>query len=441
MGGRMKLVRVILIVLLILIIIVAVNIIFINLKNDKGTSESNTITEFEQKNTYIPEEKLEKVKNSNKYYTVETLVERYINYIKDLKGEEIDEELREITTTALVSILDEKYKNEFKITEENLLNNYEDIKTDEVVQIDDIYMVEKSASSNLFLIYGTLIVAQKDFQLMVRTDSYEMTFSIFPEEYIKKNDYSYENEVSDFDSIFSNELKANEYNKFRYITVSKERMVVKYFNDFKKKILLNFDTVYDLLDEEYRNKRFESKENFNKYVQNNERELSQIELKEYNVNTYEDYREYICKDQFNNIYEFKETAIEEYTVILDTYTLESEEFTEEYNNANEQNKVLMNIDKWIDMLNNRDYKTAYSVLDETFRENNFGSEDKFEEYMREHFPLHYKLSYDGYEKQTQNHVQEIVLTDITGETQDTVETTIVMKLGEGTEFVMSFNME
>ena len=97
------------------------------------------------------------------------------------------------------------------------------------------------------------------------------------------------------------------------------------------------------------------------------------------------------------------------------------------------------------MLNNRDYNAAYNVLDETFKQNNFGSMEKFEEYMREKLPLHYKIDFGKFSNQGQNYVQEITLTDITSEGTDldstTVTKTIIMKIDENSEdFVMSFDI-
>ena len=55
------------------------------------------------------------------------------------------------------------------------------------------------------------------------------------------------------------------------------------------------------------------------------------------------YTEYTCMDQFENYYIFRENKVMDYSIILDNYTIPTEEFIEKYNSVNEQKKVVLNI--------------------------------------------------------------------------------------------------
>lgn len=440
MDKNKKLIKKVLLLLVILIIVITIIVISIRVNNNKGTSQMDKETIFEQQETYQPEEKIEKVKNRNKYYTTKTLVERYMTYINDLKDEELDADLRELTATALVDLLDNKYKKEANINEGNIGEIFQDIQKDEVIEINDMYMIEKDASNNLFLVYGTMQIAQKDFQLMVRTDSRQMRVSIFPEEYMKKYNYSFNQKKEDFEDLFSETLEENEYNKFRYVNISEERMAVEYFNDFKKKILSNSHTTYELLDEEYRNRRFETEEEFDQYVQNSKSDLAKIEINGYQVNNENDYKIYTCKDQYDNIYIFQEKAIREYTIKLDRYTIKDEEFRKTYQKASEQQKVAINIDLWVQMINNRDYKSAYNVLDETFRNNYFESVENFASYMRKYFPAHYKIEFGEFTEEAGVYTQQVNFINMENEEEQQLDRTFIMQLKENEEFVMSMNL-
>ena len=101
------------------------------------------------------------------------------------------------------------------------------------------------------------------------------------------------------------------------------------------------------------------------------------------LNTYDEYSEYVCRDKYQNLYIFRAKNPLDYTVLLDTYTITTDNFKTTYDKSSEEYKVAMNIDKWIQMINSRDYTSAYNCLDETFRNNNFGSEEAFEKYMKE----------------------------------------------------------
>ena len=131
----------------------------------------------------------------------------------------------------------------------------------------------------------------------------------------------------------------------------------------------------------------------------------------------------------------------QYNIILDTYTIQSDKFKDTYNSSDDQNKVMMNVDKFVKMLNNRDYNTAYNLLDETFRDNTFGEERVFEEYIRNKLSLHYKVEYSTFEKRGNNiFVQNINLMDITGIDKSIINFSIIMRLDEGTNFTMSFEV-
>ena len=187
------------------------------------------------------------------------------------------------------------------------------------------------------------------------------------------------NDCNDIDEIQINKNteSINNNNLYSYERVTDAEMAQKYFIKYKQLLLNDTEKAYNRLDEEYRNKRFDNYEGFEKYVNNNKQEIDNLSIDEYLVNEYEDYKEYVCKDKFKNIYKFKTTSVVDYTVELDTYTIITNKFKETYNKADIQNKVMMNVDKWIQMLNNRDYEEAFNVLYETFRNNNFNVDVNF----------------------------------------------------------------
>ena len=57
----------------------------------------------------------------------------------------------------------------------------------------------------------------------------------------------------------------------------------------------------------------------------------------------------------------------DYSVILDTYTVDLKDFTDKYNSADVSTKVGMNVEKVIEAINDKDYRYVYNKLDETFR--------------------------------------------------------------------------
>ena len=181
---------------------------------------------------------------------------------------------------------------------------------------------------------------------------------------------------------------------------------------------------------------------FKTYIINNRDELAKIQCKEYLINTYADYTEYVCKDQFQNMYIFNLKNPATYSIKLDTYTIPTDEFKQQYQNSSNENKVKLNIDKWFDMINNRDYKNAFNYLDETFRTNNLKNDpNTFEAYMRDKYPSHYQVLYGNISERNGTYVQSVKLKDIIGGDSTEYMLDIIMQLQDDMNFVMSFTMQ
>lgn len=127
----------------------------------------------------------------------------------------------------------------------------------------------------------------------------------------------------------------------------------------------------------------------------------------------------------------------DYTVILDTYTIDLPEFLEKYENAKEEDKVILNLQKCFEALNNNDYKYVYNKLDATFKSNNFKTEADFEKYVKTNFFESNNAKSSNGKKQGDLYTYEVTITDKTEKNTKTVKKTFVMRLNEGTDFVMS----
>ena len=146
--------------------------------------------------------------------------------------------------------------------------------------------------------------------------------------------------------------------------------------------------------------------------------------------------EYICLDEKGKYYIFTKDNIVNYNVILDTYTIDLPEFLEKYNSNKGEIKVGLNLQKIFDAIKNEDYKFVYNKLDETFRKNNFKTEEDFVKYAEQNF-ANCEFKYSSCEKTNTLYVAKVKITKNNGETK---AKEFIMKLQEGTDFVMSFNV-
>lgn len=337
---------------------------------------------------------------------------------------------------AIYNFLNPKYISQNGITTENVL---EKVPNNGKVEFTPLEMYQLLGNYRTqYAVYGEMENMETEEKtqsyFIVDVDKTNSSFYITPVEFSK---YANVKDIPLSDEDTSIELNDNNY--FSYTVMQENDIMLKYFSYYKRLMQENPDMAYLLLDEEYRNKRFGSVEEFKNYVSKNQEEIQTYVAKEYEVNNLEDGTEYICQDQYKHSYIFKVSAVMQFQVKLDTYTIESEEVKQRYQNADERRKVEMNVDKWIQMLNHRDYKAAYAVLDESFKAQYFQTVEWFEEYMRGKFPYYYGLNLSDYSNEAGLYIQKILLTDITAKIKMTVPETIVMKLTDD-GFVMSFRV-
>lgn len=435
-----KKIEILMVILVILILILIAVFWYVNNQTTENKENTNTLQiEFEDVSSDV--EKIERAE----YNIVSNAVTTYIQTLdmnnsryfgQDESGNLIDIVSENEKMQFILNLLSSDYISQNNITTQNL---QEFVETKEEQLIFVPIEMKKLADENIstFVTYG--IVENLNYELndevtlIVNIDFNNRTFSIEP------TTQNYD-EITNIDQNMTS-IEQNDNNQYSIPTLNNENIVRDHINQYKRLVLAVPEVIYEKFDETYRNERFGSLENFQNYISKNADEIKSISLDEYLVNTYEGYTQYIGRDKYDNVYIFNENSVLDFTIQLDTYTILTDNFKTTYDEGNDMQKVRMNIDRWVEMINNRDYHTAYKYLDETFRNNNFGSEEAFEQYMRENFPLHYKLQVGNFEETNQTYTQYIVLTDITEESDEQIENTIIMQLKDDYDFVMSFSVQ
>ena len=135
------------------------------------------------------------------------------------------------------------------------------------------------------------------------------------------------------------------YNNLYPKTVSNYELCLMHIEDFSNAYENNIEEAYSVLDQGYKDKRFKNVNDFKELLDERKKITYFSSFSEYMVNNYSNYTEYVCKDQYGYIYIFKEEYPMQYTLQLDTYTIPTDKFKEEYEIGNEQTKVQMNINK------------------------------------------------------------------------------------------------
>ena len=443
----MKRLKLFIIVLIILIILIIGVLIFMKKKKKKEIESIISEGDAGDKISFDTT-KIEKVTDESRFFSVKSCVQQYLDQMNNNNdiyfGFDENNEYSKIVDNETINknrlnLLSEKFVKDNNITIHNLDQYVETFEEKVIFDALQMRYIRGEQVEN-YIVYGIISSLNNeylgDLYIIVNVDRERKTFSITP---IKSS--------SEYDSIDKINLKydyleiqQNDNNIYTNRQMTYEEISKEYFSSYKRIIQVRPDIIYDYLQEDYKLLRFGTLENFKGYVEFNLNEIKGLQIQKYSVNNFENYTEFICMDQYQNVYIFDETNPMDFTLKLDSYTIISDKFKEAYDTSKEQYKVAMNIDKWIQMLNTRDYSHAYEVLDETFRNNNWASVEVFEQYMKEHFPLHYEVENVEYSNEGSTYVQKINLTDVTGKDKNVISLNIIMQLKENYEFVMSFSM-
>lgn len=115
-------------------------------------------------------------------------------------------------------------------------------------------------------------------------------------------------------------LKNYKVNEYIAAYISDEDMARIYLNDYIYNIYYNAVDAYNLLDEEYREKKFGSIENFKNYIDS--LGYSGFYLDKYYKHEADGYIVFGVYDKNGNFFAFKTKGVLQYTVFLDDYTVE-----------------------------------------------------------------------------------------------------------------------
>ena len=443
---------IILLIIILFIISFVLIIILSNLKNEEeNIVEKNRLeSEFENNDNselkVITETKIEGI-NDNAYFNINECMKVYLNVINMKRGlyygqnEEgayvITSDEKEIAET-IMCVLSKKYILKNNINTDNLMNKVK-VLDQSVIYVPLEASLKKSDNIAHFVIHGLLVDNDYNYKdevfYIVNMNVEKHTFTIEPLD--QKYNSIDEVNITDFDESIEDK-NINSYNSESSDFLTKAR---NYIQLYKMISIAKPEKMYELFEKEYRNARFGSLQKYKEYVLKNKKEIMNTEAAEYLVNYGDNNIEYVVKDQYGNLYIFDEKAVLNYTVKLDTYTLEQEKFNTEYKNATNKKKVQMNIDKFFQMLNANDYNSAYKLLNENFKALNFKTEESFENFVKQNLYTHANVTYVNFsDKISGVFTYYIELKNKANASDKEIGMNIVMQLKDGTDFNLSFEI-
>lgn len=446
----MKKIKLIIIFIVVTLILIIGAIIALNIR----TASLDDVETQPSKEEKVDTTEIENLTQRSDYFILKTCMQMYCQtlntenssyYGYDDNGTQVKQIDDNAIYTKIYNVLSSNYINKNNITVSNIRKYVKTLKmTDDFIIVDAKCLSDTENDTNStedivsYAICGYMIntinyTTDEKCYAIVTIDRNNLLFSVEPVDANKIEDVKLSN--------IKVELAKNDDNQFTYPTLTTDDIAKDYINTMKELSLAEPEEMYNKLNAEYADKRFGNKEEYKKYVNENKANIISTKLSKYQINNYDDYTEYICIDQNDNYYIVNEKSILNYTIILDAYTVDIPEIANKYNSGNISTKVGMNIEKIRIAINNKDYKYIYNKLYDTFKTNKFSTENEMANYLKTNLFDNNKFEYSNAEEENGTYMCKIKVTDSTGKDSTTKNLNMVIKLEEGTDFVISFSMQ
>lgn len=432
MSNSKKIIILIAILLLIMIIIICSIITLL-----KSEEEDNNII-YEDIETDGSEgdeftDDIQKVEDANIFYSISFCIEKYYDnlYNEDLDNETLNEKKQNLYNT-----LSKKYIEENSINIDNILDKVEQIENQVVFTATKVETIT-AMDYQVYRVQGIIEnlsnenTPLEDRFFIVSIDSNNATYDIEPLDKEEIDNLDKVQITTDIEPI-----EKNDDNSFTIINTGYNELLVKYIKYYQKLVNNDAERAYNLLDEEYKEKRFGSIDKFIEYIKLKQNTLQDITIQKYSTNTKDDYEEYIIVDTNNNYYIIEEYSVMDFKMKLDSYTIESQENIQKYNTLTDTNKVSANIRKIIEAINNKDYNYIYNKLNEEYKNNKFPNINQLINYINNNF---YDVNLVGNGTAELEANVYIAKIQITSNKSEIKQVTILVRLLEGTDFEISFS--
>ena len=376
---------------------------------------------------------IQKVEDANIFYSISFCIEKYYDnlYNEDLDNETLNEKKQNLYNT-----LSKKYIEENSINIDNILDKVEQIENQVVFTATKVETIT-AMDYQVYRVQGIIEnlsnenTPLEDRFFIVSIDSNNATYDIEPLDKEEIDNLDKVQITTDIEPI-----EKNDDNSFTIINTGYNELLVKYIKYYQKLVNNDAERAYNLLDEEYKEKRFGSIDKFIEYIKLKQNTLQDITIQKYSTNTKDDYEEYIIVDTNNNYYIIEEYSVMDFKMKLDSYTIESQENIQKYNTLTDTNKVSANIRKIIEAIINKDYNYIYNKLHEEYKNNKFPNINQLINYINNNF---YDVNLVGNGTAELEANVYIAKIQITSNKSEIKQVTILVRLLEGTDFEISFS--
>lgn len=395
---------IIMMVVVILIIIIVTILLKISQKEIQDENDNPETSSFSN---------IEKVNNKTLFHKINYNINNYYNYIKQQNTEGI----KSISQNG-ATIKDENSK----------------------FYSQEMYVLDKISNITVY-VYGVTRQKEKEnsYYLIMNIDYLNNTFLIqastkeeFDNAKNNKIDSKYRENIN---------INKNQYNAIQEKNITDFEILDYYFEDYKYKALYKQEEAFKLIENQYKQEKFKNDINkYKEYINNNISRFKDANIVRHGTTKNGEYLTFIAYDNYNNYYKITENGINEYTVILDNYTQQTDEILEQYNNLPQKQKVTSNVDKIIKWINEKNYEELYNHINDNFKNQHFKTQEEFEKYIKTKFFDNNIVGAVKIQTEGDIYIVTVPYKESLSTAAEEGEVTLYIKLGEKMNFEVSFNM-
>ena len=406
-------------IVVVLLIIIIIILLINNTKNEQQNTDIIGGGTYGDKETQTDKELVE---NTTVFFTVENCINDYVSYIQEQDNK------------AIYNLLDENYVKNNKININNVKDYIENFNSNEMFIATKMYEQRKE-NINTYIVEGLKDDSEYNTNLyyIVEFDINKSTYNITP---LFANNYKNLDDINVETEAYT--IKENENNVFKYYRISNEAVAEKYLNYYTKLARQNPEKAFSLIDENYRKERFKDFETYKNYSNRMSNKYDNLNIVGDSYEVLSDSTKYILKDSENEVYTIVAKEIMNFSIQLDDYTIETDEFKKLYLSATNEAKAVTNAEKFMKIVNAKDYETAYQLLDDTYRANVFPTFDLYEQSLEASFFDNNYYSITDISEQGSYYIVTLDLKDRISSAANTKQIKIIIGLQDGTNFKMSF---
>ena len=334
-----------------------------------------------QKRFYIDRE-LDYVSNYEEFYFVNESLNKYIDTIINKKN-----------MKKTVYLLDGTFLEKNKDIVKYLEKEYGDYEGKNYIYRPDYMKDIAKDAIHIYFVYGNIIQEDnqtkekkliKQCNFIVKIDYHTCAFSIIPETNLSKEEIL----------GLIKAIPDRKTNRIRIEIINNKIKLENYIKYYFEELNFDIQKAYEILDEDYRRKRFNNNiEEFEKFI--NKYFYKKFDLNIYTepiclyndeaiVNILQCGEEYDLIDEnknYSNSFVLKENYSNNFKIMLDKYTVVTEEVKNYYMKLSDKEKAEYNCKNIKNSIQTNYYEYSYEYLSDDIKQNIFKTYEEYEEYL------------------------------------------------------------